>query len=249
MLSTLTLGKGQTNGTGTNPGVGVMSFSAGTVNVTTVVMGSTSGTNGTAQGTLNVDGGLLLVGTGGIALGSQASTAVGSGTLNIAGGLVSMGAAIVSSSGAGTLTLDGGTLNMGGFAIGGTASANQIQTLNFQSGTLLNVAEINGGAAALVKSTTGTLVLTGTNTFTGGLRVADGTAILTNSGAVADGESLTVGDASFFPAPVIPAAPVPAASAAAAVPEPGTAALLAMLLAGAAVCLRGTGAARRRKQP
>ena len=105
--------------------------------------------------------------------------------------------------------------------------------LNFESGTLENVSEINGGSgfanSVLVKTTTGTLILDGTNTYSGGTTVADGTLILTNSEAIADGTSLTVGDASAFGAPVVPPAIVGsnvASPAIAPVPEPGTLALL-----------------------
>ena len=90
------------------------------------------------------------------------------------------------------------------------------------------------GTRSLTLAGPGTLTLSGTNNFTGGAIVSDGTLILNNNEALADGTSLTVGDASAF-APVVPAATIAAGSglsapAIAAVPEPGT---LAMLAAGA----------------
>ena len=92
------------------------------------------------------------------------------------------------------------------------------------SGSILDGANVTVG---LVMGGGGTQVLSGTNTYTGGTTVNNnGTLIVTNPEAIADGTSLTVGNASFFPpAPVVPA---PAAGAAvASVPEPGTLALVA----------------------
>ena len=59
-------------------------------------------------------------------------------------------------------------------------------------------------SGALAKNGPGLWILSGTNTFVGGTTVSDGTLILTNSQALADGTRLTVGDASFFPSPVVP---------------------------------------------
>ena len=78
----------------------------------------------------------------------------------------------------------------------------------------------------------GTLVLSGTNSYMGGTTVNSGTLIATNSHAIADGTSLSVGDPgllSMLPAPVVPSAAVAAAAPASIspVPEPGTLALLA----------------------
>ena len=95
------------------------------------------------------------------------------------------------------------------------------------------------GKVSLVLNGPGTQVLSGTNTYSGGTTVSDGTLIVTNSEALADGSSLTVGNASFFSAPVVPA---PAAIAA--VPEPSTLALAAA--AGLAVAALGRKRLRRR---
>ena len=51
----------------------------------------------------------------------------------------------------------------------------------------------------------GTLILGGSNNYSGGTTVSNGTLIVDNSEALADGSSLTVGDASAFaPAAVVP---------------------------------------------
>jgi hypothetical protein len=99
---------------------------------------------------------------------------------------------------------------------------------------------INDGAGQVALTVNGmaTLTLTGTDTYSGGTTVSgNGTLIVTNNQAIADGTSLTVGDASFFPAAVVPA-PVAASAAVAAVPEPGTLAILAVFGLGATMMYR-----------
>jgi autotransporter-associated beta strand protein len=92
-------------------------------------------------------------------------------------------------------------LDLTGHAIGGpnnTASnaPNFVDTLNFQSGTLQNVGQLNGGND-FVKAGSGTLTLDGTNTFTGATVVSNGTLAVagkiggTNSLRVLAGATLT----------------------------------------------------------
>ena len=125
---------------------------------------------------------------------------------------------VASLSGPGTVTNSGSNLSTL------TVSGSNLSSSTF-SGT------INDGSSqvALAVTGSGTLVLSGTNTYTGGTTVSgDGTLIATNSEAVADGTSLAVGDPSLLA--LLPAAVVPAPVASAAVtpvPEPGTLALLA----------------------
>ncbi len=77
---------------------------------------------------------------------------------------------------------------------------------------------------------TGRLVLTGSNTFTGGADTLSGTLIVASAYALPDGSSLTVGarGMSMFDAAASADVPSPLAGAggAAAVPEPGTLLLL-----------------------
>ncbi len=102
--------------------------------------------------------------------------------INITGGTVTIGENI----GPGmTVTLDGGTLDMTGGSIGEGSVIN----LNLRSGTLRNVSEVNG-TAGLVKTSTGTLILESTNTYTGPTTVLEGTLTLS-------------GDASFASSPII----------------------------------------------
>ena len=133
---------------------------------------------------------------------------------------------------------NGGTFISGGTLQLGTGQAGKDGSIGSTNGVLDNSALVYdlagsqtasyaiAGNGSLTKVGSGTLVLSGTNGYAGGTTVAGGTLIATNNEAIADGSSLTVGDASFFPAPVVPAAAIPSASAVAAVPEPGTLASL-----------------------
>ncbi len=120
------------------------------------------------------------------------------------------------------------------------------------SGTATEDAQLSGaisGSGGLAITGDGTLLLSGTdNTYSGGTVVESGTLIVNNCGALPDGSSLTVGaGGTFIFDPSVAAAPaVPSANTQhiAAVPEPGTLALLA-----AALALRIGVAWRRRIAP
>ena len=96
---------------------------------------------------------------------------------------------------------------------------------------------------------TGTLILSGTNTYGGGTCVDEGTLIVDNNAAVADGTSLTVGaGGTFVFDPTVTSSSLGADSRVASsnrvapVPAPGTLALL-----GVAGIVAATAAWRRRK--
>ncbi len=78
-----------------------------------------------------------------------------------------------------TVKLDGGTLDMDNGNIG---DATNTVALTLASGTLKNVAQVNGGAD-LSKTSAGNLVLSGNNTFTGGMNMFGGEVKITNSGS------------------------------------------------------------------
>ncbi len=164
--------------------------------------------------------------------------------------------------GSGVFDLNGGSQQVaslsdyaggGGSIINSNTSATAILTLSptgtttTYSGTILSGG--TNGAIALVLNGDGTQVLAGANTYSGGTWVEAGTLIVDDAGALPAGSSLTVGaDGTFIFDPTAAASPmaggevatpppgVGSAGAVAAVPEPGT---MALLLAGlaAATCL------------
>ena len=178
-------GGGNPGGTPIARGTFRMGAGAGTssvVNVNNLYIGYQTDNNGdTANGTVQLDGGTLTVNNI-----EMTHTNVPTATLNLFGGTLTVSNNITSLSGTTSITLSNGTLNMTGGNIG-ASGANAIDTLNFQSGTLLNVGQINGGSNALVKTTTGVLILSGVNTYTGGTTNSAGTILIGSSTALGTG--------------------------------------------------------------
>ena len=189
---------------------------APTVTLGTVTMAtnnSLSTTGNTASATINIAAGSVTATSLSMANTPTAagSTDVATAVLNITGGTLTVNGAITTgTTGTGTrnttLTLNGGTLNMTNNAIG-AAGAGTIGSgsgaLNFQSGTLSNVSQINGGAG-LTKtagSGTNTLVLDGTNGYTGNTVVSSGTLQLGNgstTGTMATTSPISVSTGATF---------------------------------------------------
>jgi autotransporter-associated beta strand protein len=154
----------------------------------------TLGSNSASTGITNVSGNLLLASHTSSAVGVQTAT----GVLNILGGTVNVNTAASATGGIldnsttttgssnTTLTLDGGTLNLNGGVIGGdgTSGKRAITNLNFRSGTLQNVSQINGGSSGLTKTTAGTLILGGTNSYTGTTVISEGRLVATSANAL-----------------------------------------------------------------
>lgn len=189
MIGTLNIS--QRNGGGSD--TSSMTFRSGVMDVNTLLVGKSGGS--TATGTLTLNGGTVIINlaatvaqgtastttgtltiagatvtsTPGLVLGNQSSTGVVNATLNLTSGSLTLGGDL-SSIGAvtNTLNLSGGTLDLGGHDIVG------INTLTFASGTLRNVATING-AAGLTKTGSGTLTLDGTMSCTGVTTISAGT--------------------------------------------------------------------------
>jgi autotransporter-associated beta strand protein len=89
-----------------------------------------------------------------------------------------------------TLTLNGGTLDLNGSNLGVAGST--IDNLNFQSGTLKNVAAIND-TGGLTKTTPGTLLLDGTIGYTGATTITEGTLALAATTSIASSPAVNLG--------------------------------------------------------
>jgi len=169
------------------------SFNQGTLEIRNVNIGLAQSSASYARTSqINIGGGNATLGLGDVDDPGFISLATnGTGVLNLTGGNVAACVDITESAGTGsaTLILNGATLDLTGHAIVG------LTTLNLQSGTLKNVAQINGGAA-IAKTGTGTLMLAGNNTFTSPVAISGGTLNIVSthvmSGAISGTGNLVV---------------------------------------------------------
>jgi autotransporter-associated beta strand protein len=204
----------------------------------------------TLNGPISGNSPLTKLGTGVLAL--TCSNSIG-GPLTVSAGTLQVGnpAAL----GSGNLTLGAATLDLYGTSLNPLSSLNgaagsvitdsattagtSVLSVNLPAGEVSTFSgSIQRGPArdiALNTNGPGTLILSGSDSYTGGTTVNAGTLILTSNTAIPDGTSLTVGaggtvifDPSVAGTPVVGSA----ASSVAAVPEPGT---LVLLTAGAAL--------------
>jgi autotransporter-associated beta strand protein len=175
-----------------------------------------TGANSYSGGT-TVSGGTLQLGAGN-------STGLGTGGLTLSGGELDMNTNSVSLP---SLSGAAGTISDESVASGTTTLTLTQSTTTAFSGTIRN--GLNGTFVALTLDGPGTVILSGTNTYSGGTNVEAGILEVASPTALAGGTSLIVGQgASSLFGPIVPAqAGIPTASAVAPVPEPGTLALLA----------------------
>ena len=222
-------------------GTGSLAASGGTLdlNGTSAAVGDLTGAAGVIT-SLNNGPAALSVGTSNSTVFS--GTIVDSGTNQVsltkngAGELTLLGNNTYS----GTTTVNGGTLALGN---GGTSgqflgpvALNNNATLLVNRADFVDFTATISGAGSLMKMGAGALILEGADTYTGGTIVRDGTLLATDNEAIADGTSLIVGNPAAFPA-IVALSPAAAAGhplagrgsspTAAAVPEPGSAALAA----------------------
>ncbi|WP_235186718.1 autotransporter outer membrane beta-barrel domain-containing protein [Serratia sp. DD3] len=154
-------------------------------------------------GTLNINGGALTVDNGGffagIVAGSDGLLTVSNGTLFFTGTNTYIGETQVNS---------GAYLQIG---IGGTAGSyaanpangSALDILNdgtvvFDRSDALSYDGIIGGSGRLVQDGSGTLTLTGANSYTGGTTVAQGTLRLTDSGAISSSGTVAIAAGATF---------------------------------------------------
>jgi autotransporter-associated beta strand protein len=202
-------------------------------------------------------GGLTTVGSGTLVL-AGTDTYAGDTVINFASIQVASTTALPYGPGKGNL-LVGGTLDLGGFSANvnglsgaGVVTSSATGSLTFTVGCNDATSSFggcirNGSATALslVKVGGGELILSGTDTYTGGTTVNAGKLFVTNPSALADGSNMSVGaNASQFFAGSLQTAPV--AGDVQAAPEPSTLALLGVAVCSAVVSQRVR--SRRRKQ-
>ena len=221
-----------------------------TVDTFSITGGTLTGTGSTlTASTYALNGGVVSanLGTGSLTANSGVtllSGTCGVTTFRVVGGTLQLGNN--RALGTGSVAADAGTIDLAGYsptvmtlsgsagAITNSGSAESILTVH-QSATTTFGGSLTDGVKKVALSLTGpgTLILSGTNSYTGGTIVNAGTLLITRSSALPDGMSLTVGaggvlifDPSRFSAsPMVLSAASPTTLQINSVPEPSTLAL------------------------
>jgi fibronectin-binding autotransporter adhesin len=150
--------------------------------------------NNTATGVFTINGSVTL-GNFTNANAFSAASAVATATLTINGGVANINGAITNNSTQGTtistLNLNGGTLNMNGNAIGGSGAVNSGSgpiTVNLAnagiSATLQNLGGGGINGAGITMNGLGTLILAGSNTYSGNTNVTAGELDIGSGGSI-----------------------------------------------------------------
>ena len=172
---------------------GAITMSSGGISNGTLVGSSYTFSGGTAYA--NLAGSGALTNSGGVTTLSGTNTFTGG--MALEGGMLSIGD-YVNLPAAGNLHVNGGTLqvtgslitNLVGYAINwGTFNGG----LSVGAGGTLLVADSIGGAGSLTKTGTGTLVLSGVNSYNGGTRLNGGVLTFNNDAALGTSGDITFG--------------------------------------------------------
>ena len=159
-----------------------------------------AGTNAvTIEGAVSGAGGIVKSGVGTLTFGS-ASNSYGGGT-ELSEGIVSVGANGALGNAAGTLFFKGGTLEITGTTFTSTARAISWGTGGggfkvADASNTFTVGQSLSGSGVLSKTGPGTLVLSGTNTYTGQTTVSEGTLRLAGGNAIANNGTVSLAHAS-----------------------------------------------------
>ncbi len=220
------------NGPLTSAGGGVITInSGGTLNADSFSQGASLN----LRDSLLVNNGTV-IGTTNVGYGATASGSGSFGPINLSNsGAIAVSPA-ASPQSPGVVITNGLIVGNGVLAAPATIAATA--TVMPNANLTLTLAGNLSGTGQLIETGSGQLVLSGSNTYSGGTNVYSGTLEVINSNALANGTNLTIdaGDKFIFPNSV---AEAPAATVNS-VPEPGTLALLSMagIIAAAAACRR-----------
>jgi autotransporter-associated beta strand protein len=125
-------------------------------------------------------------------------------------------------------SVGGLTSNLGNGLVANFGTSASTLTVATVGTTTFGGSLVNGGTSSLslMVGGTGSLVLTGSSSYTGDTVVNSGTLVVTNASALPSGANITVGNWTAIPAPIAGANSVPQGAAVVPVPEPDTLALL-----------------------
>src|SRR5881396_3618045 len=170
---------------------------------TRTVTVSNAATTLTISGVISGAGGLTKSGSGTVTL-SAANTYTGVTTINVGTIAIAADAGLGAAPGAptaGKLTFGGGTLRT---TASFTVAANRgialtgAGTISTDPGTTLTYGGIIAGASPLTKAGTGTLIVSGANSYTGATTISAGTLQLGATNAVPSGSAVTVSGGATF---------------------------------------------------
>ncbi len=170
---------------------------------TRTVTVSNAGTTLTISGVISGAGGLTKAGAGTVTL-SATNTYTGVTTINAGTIAVAADAGLGAAPGAATpgkLTFGGGTLRTTAsftLAVNRGIALTGAGTISTDPGTTLTYGGIIAGASPLTKAGTGTLIVSGANTYTGATALSAGTLQLGATNAVPSGGAVTVSAGAIF---------------------------------------------------
>jgi autotransporter-associated beta strand protein len=123
--------------------------------------------------------------------------ALNSGTLTATGGILTLGAAGLTSTGENTISINFGSTTLAASAawnssVSATLTDIGTGTTVDTSGGDITLSGTLAGSGKLNKASTGTLVLSGPNTYLGATTINGGTLALSGTGTIADSESITI---------------------------------------------------------